>query len=235
MIVVGRFFYKEAMSTFQWVAALLAALGIGYDIFQYGTISWVTLFVCLGHPPYFLMRRKLAVPPITGLLSDLILLTPIVLIMLYVSDGISLVTQNSKLWFLLPLLGAFSAIAMSLMMVASRKLPISLFGALSYVEPMLLFVFSITILNQSLDEGGSLFMYSMITLGLLIMLTDSARSYINNKRNERLQSCNELQISSFPLHRLLKKRRVKGVSAARRFRITERYRHNINKRSLKID
>ena len=235
MIVVGRFFYKEAMSTLQGVAALLAAIGIGYDIFQFGTVSWVTLFVCLGYPPYYLMRRKLAVPPITGLLSDLTLLTPVVLIMLYSSGGISLAAQNSKLWYLLPLLGAFSAIAMSLTMVASRKLPISLFGALSYVEPMLLFVFSITILNQSLDEGGSLFMYGMITVALLIMIADSALGYISNKRDDRLRGYNEPQINSFPPHRRLKNRRIEGVLTAHRFRKIRRYEHKIDKMHRKIE
>ena len=235
MIVVGRFLYKEPMSSLQWVAALCAALGIGYDIFQYGSMSWVTLFVCLGYPPYYLMRRKLAVPPITGLLSDLTLLTPVVLIMLYGSGGISLAAQNSKLWYLLPLLGAISAVAMSLTMVASRKLPISLFGALSYVEPMLLFVFSITILRQSLDEGGSLLMYGMIMLALLIMIADSAKNYSDNKRNDRLQGYNEPQINSFPLHRRLKNRRIKGVLKAHRFRKIRRYRQKADKMNRKID
>lgn len=221
MIVVGRFFYNEAISVLQWIAVLFAALGVGYDIFQYGHISWVTLLVCLGYPPYYLMRRRLAVPPITGLLSDLTLLSPLVLIMLYTSDGISLAAQNTHLWYLLPLLGVISAIAMALTMVASRKLPVSLFGALSYVEPMLLFVFSITILNQSLDEGGSLFMYGTITLALLIMIADSATSYINNKRENRLQGYLEPQINSFPLHRRLKNRRIKGTLVAYRFRKTK--------------
>ena len=235
MIVVGRFFYHESMSVLQWVAALCAALGIGYDIFQYGTVSWVTLFVCLGYPPYYLMRRKLAVPPITGLLSDLTLLSPIVLVMLYASGGISLAAQTSKLWYLLPLLGVVSAVAMSLTMVASRKLPVSLFGALSYIEPMLLFVFSITILNQSLDEGGSLWMYSMITLALLIMIIDSVIGYITNKREDRLHGYNEPQINSFPPHRRLKNRRIKGVLVAHRFRKIRRYQHKINKMNRKIE
>ncbi len=235
MILVGRFFYNETVSVLQWVAVLLAALGIGYDIFQYGQISWVTLFVCLGYPPYYLMRRKLAVPPITGLLSDLTLLSPFVLLMLYSSDGISLAAQNSHLWYLLPLLGAFSAIAMALTMVASRKLPVSLFGALSYVEPMLLFVFSLTILSQSLDEGGSLFMYGMITLALLIMIADSVKSYMDNKRHDRLQGYHEPQINSFPLPHHLKNRRIEGVLRARRFRKIKRYQSKIDKMNRKID
>lgn len=218
MIVIGRFFYHESMSALQWVAALCAALGIGYDIFQYGTVSWVTLFVCLGYPPYYLLRRKLAVPPITGLLSDLTLLTPIVFIMLYVSGGIGLAAQNSHLWYLLPLLGALSALAMALMMVASRKLPVSLFGALSYLEPLLLFVLSITILNQRLEEGGSLFMYGMITLALLFMITESSVGYIMRHRENQLQGYGEPQIESFPPRRRMQSRRVNSVLAVPRFR-----------------
>lgn len=235
MIVVGRFFYHEHMSVLQWAAAIFAALGIGYDIVQYGTISWVTLFVCLGYPPYYLLRRKLAVPPITGLLSDLTLLMPVVLIMLYVSGGFSMAAQETKFWYLLPLLGAFSALAMSLTMIASSKLPISLFGALSYVEPMLLFVLSITVLSQSLEEGGSLFMYGMIMVALLIMLLDSAMGYVTRKRDNHLHGYQEPQVVSFPPRRRLKNRRIKGVLAAHRFRKIRKYQQKIDKIVRKIE
>ncbi|WP_227511640.1 hypothetical protein [Psychrobacter piscatorii] len=56
MIVVGRFFHNEDMSLLQWAAIICAGLGIAYDIFEYGAISWATLFVCLGYPPYYLLR-----------------------------------------------------------------------------------------------------------------------------------------------------------------------------------
>lgn len=235
MIVVGRFFYHEHMSVLQGLAALGAALGIGYDIFQYGSISWVTLFVCLGYPPYYLLRRKLAVPPITGLLSDLTLLTPVVLIMLYFSGGFSMAAQNTKFWYLLPLLGAFSALAMSLTMIASSKLPVSLFGALSYIEPMLLFVLSITVLSQSLDEGGSLFMYGMITAALLIMIIDSAMGYITRKRDNHLHGYREPQVGGFPPRRRMIDRRIDGVLKAHRFRKIRRYQQKVDRIKRKIE
>lgn len=235
MIILGRFFYHEHMSALQWLAALLAALGIGHDIWQYGTISWVTLFVCLGYPPYYLLRRKLAVPPITGLLSDLTLLTPVVLIMLYSSGGFSVAAQNMKFWYLLPLLGAFSALAMSLTMVASQKLPVSLFGTLCYLEPIFLFIFSITILHQSINDGGSLFMYGMIVIALLIMIADSALGYLARKRHDRLQAYNEPQVGSFPPRRRLKNRRIKGVLIAHRFRKIRKYQQKIDKMTRKIE
>ena len=234
MIVIGRFFYHEHMSRLQWSAAILAALGIGYDIWQYGSISWVTAFACLGYPPYYLLRRKLAVPPITGLLSDLTLLTPVVLIMLYSSGGFSVAAQNPKFWYILPLLGAFSSLAMSLTMVASSKLPVSLFGALSYVEPMLLFVLSITVLNQSLDEGGSLFMYGMITLALFIMIADSVKGYLIRRRDNHLQGYREPQIASFPPRSRFINYRIKGVLRARRFRKIRKQRQSVNKLPVKL-
>lgn len=234
MILVGRFFYHESMSTLQWLAAIFAALGIGYDILQYGSVSWVTLFVCLGYPPYYLLRRMLAVPPITGLLSDLTLLTPVVLIMLYVSGGFSVAAQDTKFWYLLPLLGAFSALAMSLTMIASSKLPVSLFGALSYVEPMLLFVLSIAVLSQSLDEGGSLFMYGMITLALLVMIVDSAAGYLVRRRDDHLHGYREPQVGGFPPRRHFINQRIDGVLTAHRFRKIKRYQQKIDKMTRKI-
>ena len=235
MIVLGRFFYHEHMSVLQWAAALFAALGIGYDIFQYGSISWVTLFVCLGYPPYYLLRRTLSVPPVTGLLFDLTLLTPVVLTMLYFSGGFSVAIQDMKFWYLLPLLGAFSALAMSLMMIASSKLPVSLFGALSYIEPMLLFVLSITVLSQSLEEGGSLFMYGMITLALLVMLADSAKGYMIRRRDDHLHGYREPQIGGFPPRRHFINQRVDGVLTAHRFRKKRRYQKKLDKIQQKIE
>ncbi|GAB2645744.1 MULTISPECIES: hypothetical protein [Psychrobacter] len=64
MIVVGRFLYNEDMSLLQWAAIICAGLGIAYDIFEYGAISWATLFVCLGYPP----RRRLKNRHIKGVL-----------------------------------------------------------------------------------------------------------------------------------------------------------------------
>ena len=235
MIVVGRFFYNEDMSLLQWLATICAALGIGYDVWQYGSISWATLFVCLGYPPYYLLRRKLAVPPITGLISDLVLLTPVVMVVLYLSGGFELAFATDKFWYLLPLLGIISTAAMALTMVASQKLPVSLFGTLCYLEPIFLFIFSITILHQSINDGGSLFMYGMIVIALLIMIADSALGYLARKRHDRLQAYNEPQVGSFPPRRRLKNRRIKGVLIAHRFRKIRKYQQKIDKMTRKIE
>ena len=155
--------------------------------------------------------------------------------MLYSSGGFSVAAQTVNLWYLLPLLGGFSALAMSLTMVASSKLPVSLFGTLSYLEPVFLFVLSITVLSQSLEEGGSLFMYAMIVTALSVMIADSALSYLNRRREDRLHGYNEPQINSFPSRQRLKNRRIEGILKARRFRKIKRYQNKIDKMSRKLD
>ena len=125
--------------------------------------------------------------------------------------------------------------AMSLTMIASSKLPVSLFGALSYIEPMLLFVLSITILSQSLEEGGSLFMYSMITLTLLVMMVDSAAGYIVRRRNDHLHGYREPQVGGFPPRRHFINQRIDGVLKAHRFRKIRRYQKKMNKLQQKIE
>ncbi|MDO5769336.1 MAG: EamA family transporter RarD [Psychrobacter sp.] len=222
MIVIGRFFYGEAMSRLQWLATGVAALGILHDVLQHGSISWATLFVCLGYPPYYLMRRKLAVPPITGLLSDLTLLLPVVVMVLIQTDGIGIVAETPRLWYLLPILGLISTAAMALTMTASRYLPVSLFGTLSYLEPVFLFIFSVTILAEITHQSGSVVMYGMIMIALLLMMLDGALGYYNRKYNNQLQGYNEPQIETFPTRRRLNKRRIEGMLNGSRFRLKRR-------------
>lgn len=221
MILIGRLFYQEPMSRLQSLATLLAAIGVGYQILQHGSISWATLWVCLGYPPYYLLRRKLGVPPMTGLLADLLLLMPVVIGYLLQSQGIGVMLATPKLWLLLPLLGIISTAAMALTMQASRLLPVSLFGTLCYLEPIFLFIFSLTILADYTHQSGSWVMYAMISLALVLMVIDGALNYLGRKSADRLQGYQEPQIDPFPTRRRIKRSRIPGVLRVGRFRLNK--------------
>ncbi len=115
-----------------------------------------------------LLRRTLAVPSITGLISDLVLLLPVVLVALYMNGGFEVAITNHKLWYLLPLLGIISTAAMSLTMVASQKLPVSLFGTLCYLEPVFLFITFVTVLQTCSVKGAKITLLSSTVVSCLI-------------------------------------------------------------------
>ena len=47
------------ISKFQWIAIVLAIIGVGHEIFRLGSIAWETALVAIGYSAYFLLRKKI--------------------------------------------------------------------------------------------------------------------------------------------------------------------------------
>lgn len=171
MVLCGWVFLRQQVTPLQWLAVALAGAGVGHELWQTHAFSWVTLWVFLTYPVYYLMRRQQGVPALTGLLIDLSLIAPFALVYLIQQGSLGQLAAPSKYWLLVPLLGLISAAAMQLNLHASRLLPVPLFGMLSYLEPALLFTLSVTLLNAPLAEQ-SLVTYGLIWLALSVSLFD---------------------------------------------------------------
>lgn len=161
---------------------MLAAVGVGYELWQTHAFSWVVLWICGTYPVYYLLRRLLCVPALTGLLIDLSLIAPVVLIYLLLQPGsMDIVATPSKYWLLIPALGIFSAAAMQLNLHASRLLPVTLFGMLSYSEPALLFVLAVLVLKTPI-AAEALPTYGFIWAALGVVMVDG---YLKMRHKQR--------------------------------------------------
>ncbi len=139
MVLAGRVLFRERLTPLQWLATLLAGLGVAHEVLRAGGMSWETWLVALGYTVYFVMRRKLATDHLGGHWLDMLLLAPAALwFALRAPSSLPLVLESRHLWLMVPVLGVVSAVALALYMAASRWLPLVLFGLLSYVEPVLL-------------------------------------------------------------------------------------------------
>jgi chloramphenicol-sensitive protein RarD len=79
-------------------------------------------------------------------------LLPAAVAVMAMSAAAQAALQRPLLWaVLLPGLGALSTIALASYLKASRMLPMALFGILGYVEPVLLVLFSVAFLGESLS------------------------------------------------------------------------------------
>ncbi len=137
MVLTGRIVYGERLSYLQKVAACCALIGVGHELLRQGSFAWETVLVAVGYPLYFVLRRKLALDNLGGLWFDMSLMLPLSLFFIVNGDA-SVTGQSPGLYALIALLGLISASALVSYIVASRLLPFSLFGLLSYVEPVLL-------------------------------------------------------------------------------------------------
>lgn len=174
MVVAGRVLFAERLTLGQSLATLLAAAGVAHEFWQAGGMSWETWVVALGYTVYFSLRRWLQTDTLAGHWIDMALLVPVAIAFtLRTPDSWPLVADHPTLWGLLPLLGIVSAVALALYMIASRWLPLGLFGLLSYVEPALLVVVA-WLLGESMEPQQQL-SYALIFAAVGLLIGDGLR------------------------------------------------------------
>ncbi|MGE8443973.1 MAG: EamA family transporter RarD [Comamonas testosteroni] len=174
MVVAGRVLFAERLTLGQGLATLVAAAGVAHEFWQAGGMSWETWVVALGYTVYFSLRRWLQTDTLAGHWIDMALLVPVAVGFTLREPGSwPLLAGNPSLWALLPLLGIVSAVALALYMIASRWLPLGLFGLLSYVEPVLLVVVA-WLLGESMEPQQQL-SYALIFAAVGLLIGDGLR------------------------------------------------------------
>ncbi|MDG6894115.1 EamA family transporter RarD [Volucribacter amazonae] len=170
MVLAGRIWRKEQLSPLQALALCLAMIGVGYEFYQHLSFSWTTLFVALFYPPYYLIRRAMNIPALLGLTFDISIIAPIAFCYLYSqTNAFSFIASEPRFYWLLALLGIVSTLAMYFNLLSSAILPLKLFGLLSYLEPALLFLCAVFLLDTPIQTSAYI-SYGFIWAGLLVLV-----------------------------------------------------------------
>ncbi len=179
MVITGRIVYGERLSRLQKIAAFCALIGVANELLRVGSFAWETLLVALGYPLYFVLRRKLAIDNLGGLWFDMAFMLPLSLCFI-VNGNAAVVEQFPMLYLLIPVLGLISASALVSYILASRLLPFSLFGLLSYVEPVLLVAVAL-LLGESIgrDEWAT---YVPIWLAVVVLVFEGCKHVLAQRR-----------------------------------------------------
>lgn len=169
LVITGRLLFQEQLTPCQRLATLLAALGVGWELWRAGGLSWETWLVALGYPVYFSLRRWLGTGHMAGHWLDMALLVPAACYFVLRSPSSLPWLELSHLQALLPALGLVSALAMALYMAAAQRLSLGLFGLLSYVEPVLLALAALALGEQLAPGQEPMYALIMAAVGLLVL------------------------------------------------------------------
>ena len=153
LVLVGSVFYKERLSKLQMVAVFCAVVGVGHELWRLGSIAWETMLVAIGYSLYFFIRKKMSTDNLGGFWWDIVLCLPIAIY--FTQTGLSpylKFAESPSLFLIVAGLGVLSAIGLGSYILASRYLPMVLFGLLSYLEPVLLALVSL-VLGESIGVG----------------------------------------------------------------------------------
>lgn len=183
LVSAGSLFYKEKLSKFQVVAVLFAILGVGHELWRLGSIAWETLLVAFGYSLYFLVRKKMNTDNLGGFWWDILLCIPIAIY--FVQTGLS-PEASVNVVLIITGLGFLSAIGLGSYILASRYLPMVLFGLLSYLEPVLLALASL-VLGESIS-ADEWFTYIPIWCAVALLVVEGAiHLYKQNRKAQNLK------------------------------------------------
>jgi len=186
LVLAGSFLYGEKLSKFQYLAVVLAVFGVGHEIWRLGSIAWETAFVALGYAAYFILRKKIQTDNLGGFWWDMLIILPVAIFFTQTGDMpfLKFLEQPSLVLVVIGL-GLLSAIGLGSYILASRYLPLIIFGLLGYLEPVLLALASL-VLGEKIGAEEWL-TYIPIWLAVLVLVIEGAiHLYQQNQRKKHL-------------------------------------------------
>lgn len=187
LVLAGSVLYGEKISKFQWVAIILAVIGVSHEIWRLGSIAWETALVAVGYSAYFLLRKKIKTDNLGGFWWDLVIIMPVATYLTH--TGLlpySKFIDQPSLSLIIIGLGILSAIGLGSYILASRFLPLVVFGLLGYLEPVLLALASL-VLGESIGQE-EWFTYIPIWCAVLVLVLEGAiHLYQQRQKAQNLQ------------------------------------------------
>lgn len=145
-VVLGVALLGERLNRVQWVSVAIAAAGVLWLTFNYGSFPWIAIALACSFGMYGLIRKIVAVPPVRGLgVESLYLVLPALAFLLWSEthgQGGFAISQSAGGWgmtadALLIFGGALTAIPLIAYADAVRRIPFSMVGLMQYIAPTL--------------------------------------------------------------------------------------------------
>jgi chloramphenicol-sensitive protein RarD len=169
MVLLG-----ERLRRLQWLAVGLAALGVAQQLWQLGSLPWVSLVLAFSFGFYGLIRKQAPVQALPGLVVETWLLLPLALGWLYLTPQAAslqpeLWSGTTGLWLIAA--GPITLLPLLCFNAAARHLPYTTLGFLQYVAPTLVLLQAILLFDEHFG-ASQLLSFACIWVGLTIYSLD---------------------------------------------------------------
>jgi chloramphenicol-sensitive protein RarD len=173
-VLLGLLILGERLRRLQWVAVGLAAIGVAQQVWQVGSLPWVSLVLALTFGFYGLIRKKAPVAALPGLVVETWLLLPVALAWLALHPA-AMSSQaefwSSSQWLWLAAAGPITLIPLVCFNAAARHLPYTTLGFLQYIAPTLVMLQAIFLFGEHFDPA-KLMAFAFIWAGLAVYSLD---------------------------------------------------------------
>lgn len=155
-VLAGALFCRERPSGLQWLAVGIAAAGVGWSLLAYGEFPWVALTLAGTFTAYGVLRKKVAVGALAGLLAETIFLAPpalAVLIWLHMRGEGHFLTVSLPEMALIMGAGIVTTAPLLLFTYAARHMPLSTLGLIQYLSPTLALCIGVGLYHEPVSRA----------------------------------------------------------------------------------
>lgn len=172
-IALGIVFLRERLRRWQWLAVALALAGVVNLAVRGGGFPWIAVSLAASFGFYGLVRKKVDVNSLHGLLVESSILLPIAVVLLAVLPASDV---SAGTWGILSLSGIVTAVPLLLFGAAVRRLQLSTIGFLQYIGPTLQFLVAILLFKEPLDHDR-LISFALCWAAIGVYVIDSVRHH----------------------------------------------------------
>jgi chloramphenicol-sensitive protein RarD len=177
-VFLGRLFLQERLRPLQKSAVALAFTGVAMLIISFGQVPWIALSLAVSFGIYGLLRKKVAVDSLPGLLLETMMMLPFALVYWvgFSSEMSNLSTNSLSLNITLICAGIVTTAPLLCFTAAARRLRYSTLGFFQYLGPSIMFIMAVWWFNEPLDQA-KIITFIFVWLALALFSFDSYRAY----------------------------------------------------------
>lgn len=177
-ILLGVLFLGERLRRWQQFAVVLAVSGVTIQVLSFGSFPVIAVSLASSFAVYGLLRKKMAVDSITGLLLEALVLLPAALIYWWGfadSSASNMVNNSWSLNLLLVSAGVVTTLPLLCFIGATKRLNYSTVGFFQYIGPSLMFLLAVGLYGE-VFTAERLVTFACIWTALLVFSVDSWRA-----------------------------------------------------------
>jgi chloramphenicol-sensitive protein RarD len=155
-VALGYLILKERLTGLQVVAVIVAAAGTVYLAWYLGRPPWIAMTLAVSFSIYGLLRKRLNVGPMLGLLWEIALMfLPALAYLVWLWSQSELIFLHTSTSMDLLLLGTSITTVLPLIWfnTAAQKLPLSILGFFQYLAPSMSFMIAVFLYGERFTAG----------------------------------------------------------------------------------
>ncbi|MDK1024829.1 MAG: EamA family transporter RarD [Gammaproteobacteria bacterium] len=189
-VLLGMIFLQERLRPLQWLAVSITAAGIAYQLLYYDRLPIIALSLAFSFGFYGLVRKNLALPALTGLMLETLIVCPLAILYLgwlAVKENLQFASVDLTTDLLLMTSGFVTSFPLLCFAAAITRLSLTAAGMFQYIAPTISLIIAVGWYGEPFGIDR-IVTFSCIWLALLIFSAETIYHHRRLSRHAQLTS-----------------------------------------------